>query len=483
MSPAITSDTCRVTVVAPRRRVDIALPSGVPFADLFPAVARFCGLDHTDLVREPGGWVLQRLGEAPLRMSGTPASEGLADGDLLYLRPKSVELPPQISDDIADEIAGVHAGAGRWQPADAGRMGVGAGAVGLSAGAILIIRSGPHWTVPALTAGVIAVVLLAAAVAASRAWGKTALATMLGCASLPYAFVAGAAAVATGVTGAGSAGAGSAGAATGVPFTHAGLAALGLPPIGALGMLTGFALVLLAAVVAAAGVASGVPAFYGIAGAALLGVGAAGIAYADPSVTAVGAAALIAIPALAIAPLIPWAAFRIAGIALPRMPVTADDLRDDSLTAIQADIRPRAAVADRAVTGAVCGTGLVGAGALLALGFGHGMVTAITAAVLACAMLLQSRLFRGRAQRLWLLIPGYTGLAWLALTSQHLPAVAGLVAGALLVAWTGTWLPSNRPSPFWGRAADIADMACVVALIPLALGVAGVLSYLHGLNG
>ncbi|HSZ39976.1 MAG TPA: type VII secretion integral membrane protein EccD [Trebonia sp.] len=477
MSPAITSDTCRVTVVAPRRRVDIALPSGVPFADLFPAVARFCGLDHTDLVREPGGWVLQRLGEAPLRMSGTPASEGLTDGDLVYLRPKSVELPPQISDDIADEISGVHAGAGRWKPADAGRLGVGAGAVGLFAGAVLVARSGPHWTVPALAAGVIAVVLLAAATAASRAWGNALLATMLGCASLPYAFVAGAAAVAAGAAGTGT------GTATGLPFTHTGLEALGLPPIGALGLLTGFALVLLAAVVAAAGVASGVPAFFGIAAAALLGVGAAGIAYGDPSVTAEGAAALIAIPALAIAPLIPWTAFRIAGIALPRMPVTPDDLRDDSLTAIQADIRPRTAVADRAVTGAVCGIGLVGAGALLTLGFGHGMVTAVTAAVLACAMLLQSRLFRGRAQRLWLLVPGYTGLAWLALTSQHLPAVAGLVAGSLLVAWTGSWLPSNRPSPFWGRAADIADMACVVALIPLALGVAGVLSYLHGLNG
>ncbi|MGH3171577.1 MAG: type VII secretion integral membrane protein EccD, partial [Trebonia sp.] len=151
--------------------------------------------------------------------------------------------------------------------------------------------------------------------------------------------------------------------------------------------------------------------------------------------------------------------------------------------AIQADIRPRMTVADRAVTGAVCGIGLAGSGALFTLGFGHGSVTAVTAAVLACALLLQSRLFRGRAQRLWLLIPGYTGLAWLALTSGHLPVVAGLVGGALLIAGTGSWLPAHRPSPFWGRAADIADMACVVALIPLALGVAGVLSYLHGLNG
>lgn len=472
MSPAVTSDTCRVTVVAPRKRVDIALPSQVPFADLFPAVARFCGLEHADLVREPGGWVLQRLGEPPLRMSATPASEGLADGELIYLRPKSVQLPPQISDDIADEIAGVHAGPGRWVPADAGRLGTGAGALALLSGAVIVARSGPQWAVPALTAGAIAVILLAAAVAASRAWGSPLLATMLGCASLPYAFVAGAAIVAAVSHTARASGA-----------EHGTLAALGLPPVGALGALTGFALAALAAVVASAGVASGVPTFFGISGAALLGAGAAGITYADPSVTAEGAAALVAIPALAAAPLVPWAAFKIAGIALPKMPVTPADLRDDSLTAIQEDIRPRTVVADRCVTGAVCGTGLVGSGALLALGFGHGMVTAVTAAVLACALLLQSRLFRGRAQRLWLLVPGYAGLVWLALAFGHLIAVAGLVAGALLVAGTGTWLATHRPSPFWGRAADIADMACVVALIPLALGVAGVLSYLHGLNG
>jgi type VII secretion integral membrane protein EccD len=345
--------------------------------------------------------------------------------------------------------------------------------VGLVFGAIMVARSGPHWTVPALSAGVIALVLLAAAAAASRAWGNALLATTLGCASLPYAFVAGIAAVA----------ATSHSSGTGIAAAHGALGVLRLPPVGALGTLAGFALVVLAAVVASAGVASGIPTFFGIAIAALLGTAGAGIAYADPSVTAEGAAALMAIPALAIAPLIPWAAFRISGIALPSMPVTPEDLRDDSLTAIQADIRPRTVVADRSVTGAVCGIGLVGTGALLTLGFGHGTVTAVTTAVLACAMLLQSRLFRARAQRLWLLIPGYAGLAWLALTFGHLSAIAGLVAGALLVAGTGNWLATHRPSPFWGRAADIADMACVVALIPLALGVAGVLSYVHGLNG
>ena len=43
------------------------------------------------------------------------------------------------------------------------------------------------------------------------------------------------------------------------------------------------------------------------------------------------------------------------------------------------------------------------------------------------------------------------------------------------------WLPTHRPSPFWGRVADIADTMLIVGLFPLALGVAGVFGYVRGL--
>jgi type VII secretion integral membrane protein EccD len=471
MNPATATDVCRVTVVAPRRRVDIALPTQVPFADLFPAVARFCGLDHADLVREQGGWVLQRLGHPPFGMSATVASAGLYDGELIYLRPKSVEMPPLLSDDIADEIAGVHEKPGQWTAADAPWVAVGACAAALLAGAVLLARSGPHWMLPAIVAGAVCVVLLAAAAAVSRAADNPGAATMLGCASLPYAFVAGVAGVAATVHHA---------AAGGAAGAHA---AVTLLDTGALGALAGFALVMLAAVVAAVGVSRGLPTFFGMAVAGLFGAGAAGIVYGDPTVSAAGAGALVTIPALALTPLIPWASFRIAGLALPPVPATAADLRDDSLAAVQPDVRSRAAVADRCVTGAASGIGLVCAGALVALGLGHGALTVITAAVLACGMLLQSRLFRGRAQRLWLIVPAYAGLAWLAVAFGHLVTVAGLFAGGGLVLAVGSWLRAHRPSPFWGRAADIVDTMAIIALVPLALGVAGVLGYLHGLNG
>ena len=54
--------------------------------------------------------MLQRLGQRPFAPSATPAAAGLLDGELIYLRPRVAELPEMLSDDIADEIAGVHGG-------------------------------------------------------------------------------------------------------------------------------------------------------------------------------------------------------------------------------------------------------------------------------------------------------------------------------------------------------------------------------------
>ena len=151
----------------------------------------------------------------------------------------------------------------------------------------------------------------------------------------------------------------------------------------------------------------------------------------------------------------------------------------------------RTAAADRVVTGAVSGIGLVAGPAGLALAVSHGILPRLTCAVLGCALLLRSRVFRGRAQRLWLLIPGYGTLAALALAAAvqagsprgMVLMVPILLAAAAILTAAGMWLPGHRPSPFWGRAAEIIDMTLVVSLIPLALGVIGLFGYIRGLSG
>ena len=44
-------------------------------------------------------------------------------------------------------------------------------------------------------------------------------------------------------------------------------------------------------------------------------------------------------------------------------------------------------------------------------------------------------------------------------------------------------LPARKPSPFWGRAGDIADIMLIISLLPLAFGLLGLYSWLRGLAG
>ncbi len=463
MTTADGADVCRITVVGPSRRVDIALPGYVPFAHLFPAVARYAGLDGPEAVAETGGWVLQRLGQEPFAPTMTPADAGLRDGEMIYLRPHRTQLPPLAIDDVADAIAtGVADQPGRWSATDAGRLALGAGAAALLAGAIVIARAGPPWSLPALAAAAVAGLLLIGAAAAARAAGDTRAGAVLGCAATGYAFGAGL------------------------------LAVTRTEPHGqvtAAGMLAAFAAATLAAVIAAA-MTGEIALFFGPAVAALLGVAGTGLDFAISGFGFAAAAIVVATPVLALTPLIPAVCFRLARMVLPQVPRQVEDLRRDTLDVDGAEVLTRTTAADKFVTGAAAVLGLAGGVAAVALALTGGWLDTLACGVLACVLLLRSRLFVGLAQRLWLLLPGYGALILLAYRAapaatqaRHLALALGiLLAGAALVVGIGRWLPGHRPSPFWGRAADIADTLLIVGLFPLALGAAGVFSYLHGLK-
>lgn len=466
MSSTSGADLCRVTVVGPRRRVDIVLPAYVPFAELFPTVLRYAGTDLANAGLARGGWVLQRLGQPPFHPGMTPQQVGLRDGEMVYLRPRLSQLPQLAFDDVADVIAtGVHEQPGRWTAQTARQVAVVTGACALIVGAVVLAASGPPWRMVSVAAGTVTVLLLIAAASVSRAGGDRMAGAALGYAALPYGFLAGLLGAARPVE----------------------LARLGAPQL-----MTGLAALLLATTIAAVTIAHGLPLFFGAGGAALLGAIGAGVSAGTGNQSgAAGPAAVTVAVALALTPLIPAVTFRMARVSLPPVPRNADDLRRDSLMVDGEQVLGRTAVADRFVTGFVSGVGLVAFAAEPALAFGHGSIAHVMCAAVACVLLLRARVFRGRAQRLWLMAPGYSGLALLAASvslrvSQPLMlvvALAPLLAGAGIVMGVGTWLPGRRPSPFWGRAADVIDMLLVVGLIPLALGVAGVFGYVRGLAG
>ncbi len=466
MSPTSGADLCRVTVVGPRRRVDIVLPAYVPFAELFPTVLRYAGTDLANAGLARGGWVLQRLGQPPFHPGLTPQQAGLCDGEMVYLRPRLSQLPQLAFDDVADVIAtGVNEQPDRWGPRSPRGVGLAAGAGAMLAGLAALLLSGPPWAAPALGAAAVAVLLLVAAIAVSRAGGDPAAGAVIGYLALPYGFLAGLL-----------------GPTRSVQLTH----------LGSQQLLAGFAAVVLVAAIAGATIADGLPVFFGVGGAALLGAIGAGVSIRfGAHHGAAGPAAVTVAVALALTPLIPAVTFRMARVTLPPVPRNPDDLRRESLMVDGKKVLDRTAVADRFVTGVVSGIGLVAIGAEIALALGRGLITHLMCAVVACALLLRARVFRGRAQRLWLMVPGFGGLVLLALVaSVHVNqplmlaiALAPLVAGAGIVVGVGLWLPGHQPSPFWGRAADIVDMLLIVSLIPLALAVAGVFGAVRGLAG
>ena len=284
--PTSGADTCRVTVVGPGRRVDLAPPRD-PVRRVVPCgCADYAGLDAGAARQAPAGWVLQRLGQAPFPLETTPLQAGLRDGELIYLRPREEQLPELAFDDVADVIAaGIGERPDRWGPVETRRIALGAAALALTGGAAALLLSGPPWADAAVAAGILTVLLLAGAAVASRVAGDAGAATVLGYLALPLAFLGGMLAPAE------------------APLAH----------FGALELLSGFAAALLAAALAAVAVAAGAGLFLGAAGAALLGTGGAWLDYAFGSVGLTGAAALVAALALGLTTLIPAAASSASG--------------------------------------------------------------------------------------------------------------------------------------------------------------------------
>ncbi|MGO4760411.1 type VII secretion integral membrane protein EccD, partial [Streptomyces sp. 2MCAF27] len=105
MPESATAGLCRVTVHAPAKSIDLAVPADVPVADLLPTLVSYAGDELAEKGLEHGGWILQRLGGQPLEADRSLESIGLRDGETLYLRPRTDSLPEVVLDDLVDGIA------------------------------------------------------------------------------------------------------------------------------------------------------------------------------------------------------------------------------------------------------------------------------------------------------------------------------------------------------------------------------------------
>jgi type VII secretion integral membrane protein EccD len=453
----------RITLVAPRTRIDLALPTDVPLADLLPTLLHVTGNDFAGDGTAGGAWALSRLGGAALDSSRTPAQLQVHDGELLYLRPRGGEAPMLVFDDVVDAVA-TAAGdrTGRWKPATTRLFGLGLGIAALLAGAVALPFTAPPRSVAAVIALGVMLALLGVAVVLSRAVGDSR--------------------------------AGVAFAATATVYAASGglLVMLGDRPLSALTpahLLISVAIVLLVTVLGAIGVADAAPLFLGIAIVSVaMGVTVTLALVSGANLAAT--AAIVATIAFATMPALPMLAYRSAGLPIPTVPTEPEELKRDNESVDGARVLQRTVRADSLLTAMLAGLSAIGATAALLVA-GNGTAGMLFSAILGLILLARARYFGSRAQRLWLLCAGAlsvaaAGMSFFSLIEYPLRLVVILgVTLTVAAISTGFGLANSdrKQSPVWGRTLDILEVILILGLVPMAVWVSGLYAWIRAIRG
>ncbi len=401
MSSTATTGFCRVTVVAPDSRIDVALPDDIAVADVYPEILRLTG--QTQLPGTPTGYHLLRRDGTVLDSALLLAAQRVLDGELLSLRPFADSLPPTVFDDVSDAVAtAVTRDRHLWRE----DMLRGAGLVG---GVLLIVlmplvlwyadpdRHSTHG-LPGIVA---AVLLMALARVRARVYDDRPSAVALGLGAMPHLLVAG----------------------SGIIEPDP-----GADP-GRLQFLFGCVCVLVASVLLVALTPDGDAPFV-----ATIGTLATFCAiFADASAT--DAAAVCAPAAVGTLAFLPGLSTRFArlpiGYASPysATSVDFDADPDDPPSPDPIDAERIAAQARRGhetLLGLVGGCSVVVIGAAMVLGFSDSVWGQVLALTTGLAMLLRARLFRYTSQVASVLVAGIAAIGLLVLgLALHTPATCG----------------------------------------------------------
>ncbi|MWA02948.1 type VII secretion integral membrane protein EccD [Actinomadura sp. LD22] len=439
---------CRVTVAGPGRRADLVLPAGVPVAVLIPQLMTICVPDRGD--PDPASWRLARLDGRDLPAGASLATVGIADGEVLMLHPRAVRVRPAEIEDVRGAVEDHVDGAWLWKPSTTHGFAMVLAALGPLAAA-MAAGWATTWDVPAGTAaGRAACAAFAALLAVAGAWssgGRTALARLMTGAGCAWGALAAALGAAAAAEPAPEPSVLAVLAATGLLGT-AGLA-WSLAP-SALPVLSGSAVVVVAA-----------------------GVVAAGDLLRDPGL-GLGTGAVLLV---------------LAAGALPRVAMTLGGLagvdrraRDDGrVPTVRLDDRLR--TTEDLLIGALAGLsgGACALLALLAAGDGRDR---LLAAVTSLALLLRSRLFDRVPHALGPRLAGVAGLGAAAVAaasgsgslSGWTPALA--LAAALAVAGLSAVPLTPVPRARLRRLLDWTELAVVAAMVVTAAYTFGLLDHL-----
>ncbi|GAA2030400.1 type VII secretion integral membrane protein EccD [Catenulispora yoronensis] len=470
------SRLCSLTVHTPLGVLDASVPADVELAEVLPALLRLAaergaerraeraagqgaaqvraglaGLaELADRGQAGGGWVLQRLGGAPLDEDLTVEALGLVDGELLHLRPRSDQLPEADFDDLIDGVAtAVSRLPDRWRPERTRALLLGVAAAAFLTESLLVLLGRPSVGLVAAGYGT-ALLLLVAGTAACRAFGDRTAGVVLGASAVPIAAAAGYQWPAV--------------------FEHAELASRILAAVSCAGGSAVFAVLAFGA---------GVPVFLGIAVAA----GATGLgtlAVLTGACSAVTAAAAIGTASQLALIGVPMAAFRLGRRRLDPLPTGAKDLQEhidpEPAERVTADVR----VIDRYMTSLTTAFALLCTGTIAVLARTPGWEARTLGGTLAVLSLLHARVLSSAWQRLAVAAAGVCGATVLvvlaargasATVADLLVVVVAVAASACVVA--ARTIPGRRLVPYWTSLADATQWLAAISLLPQVLLVTG----------
>lgn len=500
MSTAATTGFCRVTVVAPDSRIDVALPEDIAVADVYPELLRLTG--QTQPVGAPTGFHLVRRSGTVLDGARTLAAQQVLDGEVLSLRPFAESLPPAVFDDVSDAVASaVVRDRHRWSD----DMLRGAGLAGAALLLVMLgfvlwyadpLRHDMHG-LPGIIAAAVGILLTAVAGVRARVYRDRGSAVALGLSALPHLLIAGSGIIAP---------------------------AAGQGP-GRLQFLLGCVCVLVASVALVALTPSGDAPFVAATFVAATGTLATFAAIATEA-SATATAAACAPVAIGLVAFLPGLSARFArlpiGYAAPQSATevyeapdryetepygdqSGSDQHDQGATLDAEQIAAQARRGHEMLLGLIGGCAAVAVGAAAVLGFSDNTWGRLLALATGLAMLLRARLFRYTSQVVCALAAGLVAVALLILgLALHPPAdllealvhkqdhsgldlrtiwlTAAVAAGAALLAGIALVIPRKGLSPFWGRLLDLTEAAVLLSLVPLALAVLDVYSRARALT-
>lgn len=457
-----TTGLVRVTVAAPTRRIDVALPEQSSVAEIVPGLLRYAGEHLADDGVAAGGWILRRTDGSKLELGHTLASHRIRDGEVLHLVPSATEWPELEYDDVVDAIA---TGAGRtgrmWAPSHTRQASLALGSLFILLVMVAILRAVPQAGTAAWALGA-AVLLSAAGTVLARALGDSSAGALLGALALPFSFVGGALLLA---------------------------GDRGLTELGAPDLLAGSAALLLTSLLGFVAVVDRAALFAGGFVAGLLGLIGGWLATTD-SLEPFEAAAVVIGALLAFSPGFSALSVRLGRVPMPVLPRSTADLVRDDPQAPREVVYHAVIRADAFLTGLLVGTSLAGVVCQVLLVW-SGRTSAIWyVSLLTVGYLLRARLYPVVRHRVPMLAVGVAGLVALAVG----PLMSGpgivlatvsplLLCLAALFMLIGFIASTRQLSPYLGRYGELLEVGVLLAVVPVCCAVLGLYGVLRGIGG